>query len=336
MFVNNVVASITPDVADATSTKTVSPAGDFGSVLKTAADQETSACGETVPSDAAEQSDSVKTDSASETSDSNSGAYAMTFSWYMRIADDVGKAEPPALRLFHDVAERISNVFLDSGGWSGNPIPSLLNGTESAIQSGSGQVESWMGSLLQASNSGLQSLTSALNARTSWPGFASTSLSGTSSGSAGSGFGLSSLADLALVKLQYGNGFTSGLGTSLSSSDTSVSGSSGLSSGTVFERPLPRNRLGGQIIMVSAGGATSASTMAGSSGKTSSTLAVGSEDAARRFLEAFKVFVESFKKDLETETKSVSNVDATSAADSTQMVSSEESTIIADEASVSA
>ncbi|HNW34613.1 MAG TPA: hypothetical protein PKM25_06760 [Candidatus Ozemobacteraceae bacterium] len=344
MLVNNVVASITPDPVESKNTATASSSGDFTSVLKTAADQKTRASGEIVQSDATEQSDSVKTGTTSEASDSKSGVYAMTFSWYMRVADDVKKAEPPALKLFHDVAERISNVFLKNGGWSGNPIQSLLNGTESvlqsnvgsAVQSGSGQIGSWLGSLLQSANSGLQSLSSMLNAQTSWPGLDASSLSGTTASGITSGFGVSSMADLALVKLQYGNGLTGSLGTSLPSSGTSVSSSSsGLSSGTATARPLPRNRLGGQIVMISTGGVSSASTKADGSAATSSASSSGSEDAARRFLEAFMVFVESLKKDLDTETKSAANADATSAADSTQTASSEESTA-ADEASITA
>lgn len=319
MIVKKVVASITPIIAAWNKSMQEQPGDDFSSVLSAAADEVVQETEETAQPDAVAQNDAsqaadsvnkscsscngreggelkiTKTGISSEASDSNNGAYAITFSWYARIAGDVGKVEPQALKLFHDVAERITKVFLDNKGWSGNPIQSLLNGTESALQSGTGQVRSYVGSLLNATNNGLQSLVQMLNG-------SSSSSSSSSSSLADTAFDTSYLTDIALAKLQYGNSASGSLGKSLSGSNGLGSSSSSIVS-ELTAKPLPRNRLGGQIVMVSSSSVTASSgATSGSSGNDSSN--VSSAEAARRFLEAFKVFVESLKEDLTEESKS--------------------------------
>lgn len=304
MLVKNVVASITPKVTAQEKATQETPAGDFRSVLSTAADAEVQASEETVQPDAAGQAEATRaaesTDnscsyckakmgvdenvsgitSSSEASDSQTGGYAIYYSWYVRVAGDVGKVESPALQLFHDVAERISSVFLKNDGWSGNPVQALLTGTESVVQRGSGQVGSYLGSLLNATNSGLQSLIQTLNGGMLWPGSSpsSSSSSGSSSSSlASTAFDTSYLTDITLAKLQYGNQSSS-------------------SSGASTARPLPRNRMGGQLVMIS-----------DQSEKTSST--PGGSEAARLFLEAFRTFVESLKRDEAQKTESKTEAD---------------------------
>jgi len=345
MLVKNVVASITPKVAAPEKTAQEQKAGDFSSVLDAAAAGEAKAPEEVVQPDAAGRvgvaqtagpsdtdcSGCRKDDSAddsivdasesSEDSELNNGGYAIYFSWYVRVADDVGKVESPAVQLFHDVAERISNVFLNGNGWRGNPVQALLAGTESVVRNDAGQVGSYLGSLLESAKSGLQSLVQSLNNGPFWPGSTSSSSRSAFSSVADTAFDTSYMTNIALAKLQYGSrsgsgiggnlsglGSLSGLGGSASSIVSELMSGSGLSLGSSTANPLPRNRLGGQIVMISNDRDTASS-------ETPSN--IGTDEAARRFLEAFKVFVESLKREesqkpvAEAETEKDAESDAT-------------------------
>lgn len=345
MLVKNVVASMAPKVATQEKTAQEQKAGDFRSVLDAAAAGEAKASEETVQPDAAgqadvapkaESSDSdcsgcrkekgadpiVGTAESSEASATKSGGYAIFFSWYVRVADDVGKVESPAVRLFHDVAERISDVFLNGSGWRGNPVQALLAGTESVVRNDAGQVGSYLGSLLESAKSGLQSLVQSLNNGPFWPGSTSSSSASRSAFSsvADTAFDTSYMTNIALAKLQYGGrsgngisgnlsglGSLSGLGGSVSSIVSELMSGSGLTPGSSMTKPLPRNVMGGQIVMISNKKETASS-------ETSPD--IGTDEAARRFLEAFKVFVASMKREesqklaAETETKTDAESDA--------------------------
>ncbi len=344
MLVKNVVASITPKAAAQEKTAQEQAAGDFRSVLDAAAAGEAKASEETAQSDAAGQADAapsaesfdsdcsgcrkekgadsiVGATESPEASVSNSGGYAIYFSWYVRVSDDVEKVESPAVRLFHDVAERISDVFLNGSGWRGNPVQALLAGTESVVRNDAGQVGSYLGSLLESAKSGLQSLVQSLNNGPFWPGSTSSTSRSAFSGVADTAFDTSYMTNIALAKLQYGSrsgngiggnlsglGSLSGLGGSASSIISELMSGSGLSLDSSTTKPLPRNGLGGQIVMISNERDTASS-------ETSSD--IGTDEAARRFLEAFKVFVESMKRDesqklvAETETEKDAENDAT-------------------------
>lgn len=339
MLVKNVVASITPKAAVREKTAQEQPAGDFGSVLDVAAADEAKASEETVQPDAAGQTGAapaadssgtdcsgcqksegtdglvVGTSESSETSELNSGGYTMFYSWYVRVADDVGKIESPAVSLFHDVAERISNVFLNGNGWRGNPIQALLTGTESVVRNDAGQVGSYLGSLLESAKSGLQSLVQSLNNGPLWPGSTSSTSRSAFSSVANTAFDTSYMTNIALAKLQYGSrsgngisGNLSGLGGSASSVVSELMSGSDLNLGSSMVKPLPRNGMGGQIVMILNDGDTASSEASSH---------IGMDEAARRFLEAFKVFVESMRREesqklvAETETEKDAENDAT-------------------------
>ncbi|HOY66058.1 MAG TPA: hypothetical protein PLP29_04165 [Candidatus Ozemobacteraceae bacterium] len=348
MIVNNVVASITPDVAEPKKETAAPATGEFGAVLQAAADDTTKTAAAAAGPDAAGQSDSpasagaeprgcshchhvhrhpridVRPVSAGSTGgvpETGNGEYAVSFSWYMRLSGDVERVEPSALRLFHDVARKVTDVFLGNEGWSGNPVHALLTGTETSVEAGQGKVQPYLESLLSAAESGIRSLTDALNGRDAVSGLgtllktgSNDALSGLesllSSSSKSTAFGgIGAFADLALVKLKYGSGLTGGTNDSgASSADglsgltslTSLSGFPGLGSTSASGRPLPRNRLGERIVMVSGNGAAVSSGNAAGDGA-AGVDGVTSNEAARRFLEAFKVFVESLKKDMKQE-----------------------------------
>lgn len=341
MLVKNVVASISPKVAAQEKTAQEQTAGDFSSVLDAAAAGEAKAPEEVVQPDAAgrvgvaqtagssdtdcsgcrkgESADDsiVDASESSETSELNNGGYAIYFSWYVRVAGDVGKVEAPAVQLFHDVAERISNVFLNGNGWRGNPVQALLAGTESVVRNDAGQVGSYLGSLLESAKNGLQSLVQSLNNGPFWPGSTSSSSASRSafSSMADTAFDTSYMTNIALAKLQYGGrsgngigGNLSGLGSSASSIVSELMSGSGLSLGSSMAKPLPRNAQGGQIVMIS--NERDAATSEASAD-------IGTDEAARRFLEAFKVLVESLKREesqklaTETETEKGAESDAT-------------------------
>ena len=349
MLVKNVVASIAPKVATQEKTEQEQKAGDFRSVLDAAAAGEAKTSEETVRPDAAGQADAAPTaessdsdcsgcrkekgaDSivgatkSSEASVTNNGEYAIYFSWYVRVADDVGKVESPAVRLFHDVAERISDVFLNGSGWRGNPVQALLAGTESVVRNDAGQVGSYLGSLLESAKNGLQSLVQSLNNGPFWPGSTSSSSASRSAfaSMADTAFDTSYMTNIALAKLQYGGrsgngigGNLSGLGSSASSIVSELMSGFGLSLGSSMAKPLPRNAQGGQIVMIS--NERDAATSEASAD-------IGTDEAARRFLEAFNVFVESIKREASqklvaaTETEKDAESDATkdSAPEETQ------------------
>lgn len=342
MIVTNVVASITPKVTAQNISTQEQPAGDFGSVLSAAADKEAKVSEKTVQPDAVVQSEASR---AAETSDdscsccpedkgvevpvsesgmssevsaSHSGGYAIYFSWYVRVADDVGKVESPAVQLFHDVAEKISDVFLKNDGWSGNPIQALLTGTESVVQKDSAQVGSYLGSLLKATTTGLQSLVQTLNNGILWPGSSSSSSSSSAMSSNSSlistAFDTSYLTDIALAKLQYGNSSSSSIGNSLNIEPSTA-------------KPLPRNTLGGQIVMVSSEGATVSSNASSTELKKVSSDA-SSKNAARLFLEAFKTFIESLKRNEAEKNESKTGTERETA----QAAGTEESQEISDSA----
>lgn len=328
MLVKNVVATIAPKVASQEITAREQTAGDFRSVFDAAAAGETKASDETVRPDAAGQTDTtptaessdsdcsgcrkekgadsiVGTAASSETSVSNSGGYSIYFSWYVRVAGDVGTAESPAVQLFHDVAERISDVFLNGCGWRGNPVQALLTGTESVVRNDAGRVGSFLGSLLESAKSGLQSLAQSLNNGPFWPGSTSSSSGSAFSSVADTAFDTSYMANIALAKLQYGSISGSGI----SGHPYGLGSLNGLGSlASSMAKPLPNNALGGQIVMISTDGETASS-------ETSSD--IGTDEAVRRFLEAFKMFVESMKREesqkpvAETETGKDAENDAT-------------------------
>lgn len=333
MLVRNVVASITPKVAAQEKPAQEQAAGDFGSILDTA---QPDAAGQAEAAPAAGSSDTdcsgcqkdedaddsiIGAGESSETSELNNGGYAIFYSWYVRVADDVGKIESPAVSLFHDVAERISNVFLNGNGWRGNPVQALLTGTEAVVRNDAGQVGSYLGSLLESAKSGLQSLVQSLNNGPFWPGSSSSRTPSAFSSVADTAFDTSYMTDIALAKLQYGSrsgsgiggnlsglGSLSGLGGSAASVISELMSGSNLGSGISTARPLPRNELGGQIVLISSKGNTASSEA--SSG-------ISTDEAARRFLEAFKVFVESMKREesqklvAETEAEKDAEKDAT-------------------------
>ncbi|HEY9071070.1 MAG TPA: hypothetical protein VIV61_12500 [Candidatus Ozemobacteraceae bacterium] len=342
MLVNNVVASITPDVAEPKKETAAPATGDFGAVLQAAADDTTKTAAASAEPDAAGQTDAtasagaeargsshghhvhrhpridvrpVSAGSAGGVPETGNGEYAVSFSWYMRLSGDVERVEPSALSLFHDVARKVTDVFLGDEGWSGNPVHALLTGTETSVEAGQGKVQPYLESLLSAAESGIRSLADALNGSEAVSGLGTLLKTGSdealsglesllTSRSKSTAFGgVGALADLALVKLRYGTGLTGGMndsGTSAAgglSGLTSLSGFPGLGSTSSSGRPLPRNRLGERIVMVSANG-SAVSPESSSAAGTATADGITSKEAARRFLEAFKVFVESLKKDM--------------------------------------
>jgi len=192
-----------------------------------------------------------------------SRVYGWQFSVFMRVNGELGDWGKALQAQFYKTSKAVAETFLNQDGWSGDPVGMLLNGTQSAMHAGQNMTADYLGSIRQAADGGLESLA---NSFTSWPWSGVGSNSSTGSADPVPKSGALDLARLRVSTL-------------------------GQSSATTPSRPLPHNRNGATLIMVSAASAATPSLELGSSNHTT-------QDAAFKFLEKFLDLVKGFISDL--------------------------------------
>ncbi|RCK81381.1 MAG: hypothetical protein OZSIB_2250 [Candidatus Ozemobacter sibiricus] len=94
--------------------------------------------------------------------DAAPGQYGWQFSFFARVAGDLGEWGRPMQAAFYETGRAVADTFARQVGWSGDPVGAFLQGTQQIMPQGPAATGSFFDSLRRRAAQGLESLSSSL------------------------------------------------------------------------------------------------------------------------------------------------------------------------------